>query len=165
MKADDIVNFIVKETAPKYNGLQDKEKKLFHAILQSVPSDILPEVIEKLERDKSVPWELWGFINWMRMDHHSKKERPNEPITLLRWYEDKKSKKVSYSYERLSKRFDGQSHSDQKRILRAFLEGGNNHQNGLLPVCVIAGSRDWRKRLKPLGQNTKDPQWPEPSFI
>ena len=125
MKADDIVNFIVKETAPRYNGLQDKEKKLFHAILQSIPSDNLPEVIEKLESDKSVPWELWGFINWMRMDHSSKKERPNEPIsTLLRWYEDKKSKKVSYSYERLSKRFDGQSFSDQKRILRAFLEGG-----------------------------------------
>lgn len=83
MKADDIVNFIVKETAPKYNGLQDKEKKLFHAILQSVPSDILPEVIEKLERDKSVPWELWGFINWMRMDHPSKKEHPMNLFLLF----------------------------------------------------------------------------------
>lgn len=66
-----------------------------------------------------------GFIDWMRKERPKKTEQPNEPITtLLRWYQDKGSKKVRYSFERLVKRFDAQSFADQKKIIGAFLAGG-----------------------------------------
>jgi hypothetical protein len=60
----------------------------------------------------------------MLKDHTKKQESPNEPIwTLLRWFMDKKSGKVSYAYGRLVKRFEAQAFADQQLILRAFLAG------------------------------------------
>jgi len=125
MNADEIVAFFVEEVAPRYNGLQDQEKKIYYAILQSLPPALFEEVASKLSSKGQIPWDLRGFINWMRKERPKKTERPNEPIsTLLRWYQDKSSKKVSYAYERLVKRFDAQSFADQKKILSAFLAGG-----------------------------------------
>jgi hypothetical protein len=61
-------------------------------------------------------------IKWLKM--HAK---GNEPIeTLLRWYGNKKSKKVSYAFRQLTKRYETQSFNSQKKILLAFLSGGKN---------------------------------------
>ena len=124
MNADEIVAFFVDEVAPIYNSFQEKDKKIYYAILQSLPSSLLDEVVSRLSSDDRIPWDLKGFIRWMQKDHQQEVNRPNEPIaTLLRWYQDKKSKKVSYAYRNLVKRFEAQSFTDQKRILRAFLAG------------------------------------------
>ena len=125
MNADEIVTYFVDEVAPVYNSLQDKGKKIYYAILQSLPPDLFEEVASKLSCDSRTPWDLMGFINWMWKERPKKTEQPNEPIsTLLQWYQDKGSKKVGYAYERLVKRFDAQSFADQKKILGAFLVGG-----------------------------------------
>lgn len=125
MNADEIVAYFINEVAPVYNGLKDKEKKIYYAILQSLSSDIHDEVISKLSMERDVPWDLMGFIDWMQKDHTKQKELPNEAIsTLLRWFLDKNSGKVSYAYERLIKRFEAQSFADQQKIIRACLTGG-----------------------------------------
>ena len=125
MNADEIVAFFVDEVSPIYNSFQKKDKKIYYAILQSLPPTLLEEVVSKLSCDIRIPWDLKGFIDWLQKEHPQKADRPNEPIaTLLRWYKDKKSKKVGYAYRRLVRRFDAQSLADQKRILRAFLAGG-----------------------------------------
>ena len=125
MNADEIVAYFVNEVAPVYNSLQDKGKKIYYAILQSLPPDLFEEVASKLSCESCIPWDLMGFIDWMRKERPKKTEQPNEPITtLLRWYQDKGSKKVSFAYKRLAKRFDAQSFTDQKKIIGAFLTGG-----------------------------------------
>lgn len=125
MNADEIVAYFINEVAPVYNGLKDKEKKIYYAILQSLSPDLLNDVISKLSKTHDVPWDLMGFIDWLQKDHTKKAELPNEPIsTLLRWFLDKKSGKVSYAYARLIKRFEAQSYADQQKILRACLAGG-----------------------------------------
>lgn len=125
MNADEIVAYFVNEVAPIYNSLQDKGKKIYYAILQSLPPDLFEEVASKLSCESRIPWDLMGFIDWMRKERPKKTEQPNEPITtLLRWYQDKGSKKVSYAFKRLAKRFDAQSFTDQKKIIGAFLTGG-----------------------------------------
>lgn len=70
MNADEIVAYFVNEVAPVYNSLQDKGKKIYYAILQSLPHDLFEEVASKLSCESHIPWDLMGFIDWMR------KERP-----------------------------------------------------------------------------------------
>jgi hypothetical protein len=125
MSADEIVAFFVEEVAPRYNSLKNQEKKIYYAILQSLPPALFEDVASQLSCESRIPWDLMRFIDWMRKVRPKKTDQPNEPIsTLLRWYQDKSSKKVSYAYERLVKRFDAQSFTDQKKILSAFLAGG-----------------------------------------
>lgn len=124
MNANEIVAYFIDEVAPVYDSLPANSKRIYYAILQSLPPDILEEVASRLSCDSRTPWDLMGFIDWARKEHPKKTEQPNEPIsTLLRWYQDKGSKKVSYAYERLVKRFDAQSFADQKKILGVFLVG------------------------------------------
>ena len=120
MKVDDIVAFFAEEVSPIYESLQDSDKNIYHAILQSLPFNMLLEVEAGLSRRKDISWRLMDFIKWLKM--HAK---GNEPIeTLLRWYGNKKSKKVSYAFKQLTKRYETQSFNSQKKILRAFLSGG-----------------------------------------
>ncbi len=127
MNADEIVAFFVDEVSPIYNSFQEKDKKIYYAILQSLPPFLLDEVVSRLSSDERIPWDLKGFIGWMQKDHHQEIVRPNEATTtLLRWYRDKNSKKVGYAYRRLVQRFEAQSLADQIRILRAFLAGSKS---------------------------------------
>lgn len=88
-----------------------------------------------------------GFIDWMRKERAKKTEQPNEPITtLLRWYQDKGSKKVRYSFERLVKRFDAQSFADQKKIIGAFLAGGKKSSEWQRRGCAETGFLDLRMK-------------------
>lgn len=122
MKVDDIVAFFAEQVSPIYESLQDSDKNIYHAILQSLPFSMLLEVEAGLSRRKDISWRLMDFIKWLKM--HAK---GNEPIeTLLRWYGNKKSKKVSYAFRQLTKRYETQSFDNQKKILRAFLSGGKN---------------------------------------
>lgn len=56
-----------------------------------------------------------------------RQQKRNKPIaSLLKWYMDKKSRKVSESRKEIQKRFDYLDWKDQKRILFAFLEAGKS---------------------------------------
>lgn len=125
MSTDEIVTYIVNVIAPKYDNLHGKEKNIYHAIMQSLPTELIIEVKARLLKSGLLSYNLQSFIDWMQKKRNKKPEAPNESIkTLLRWYQDKKSNKVSYAYERLVKRFEAQSFRDKMLILRAFLLGG-----------------------------------------
>ena len=55
---------------------------------------------------------------------HPNNGRRNRPIaTLIRWYSDKQSNKVSDARQEIKRRFGGLDWSQQKKVLRAFAEG------------------------------------------
>lgn len=120
MNTDAIVSFITNEMAPKYTSLNNKERATIHAILQSLPAEVLATVAASLSKEDRTSWDLLSFIEWWQ-----KKMGANEPIeTLLSWFKDKDSKKVRYAYESLTRRYDTECYANQKDILRAFLCGG-----------------------------------------
>lgn len=60
-----------------------------------------------------------------------RQQKRNKPIaSLIKWYMDKKSRKVSESRKEIQKRFDYLDWKDQKRILFAFLKAGKATGNG-----------------------------------
>ena len=59
--------------------------------------------------------------------------RRNRPIaTLIEWYTDKKSGKVSDARQEIKRRFGGLDWSQQKKVLRAFVEGSNEDRRWAL---------------------------------
>ena len=57
---------------------------------------------------------------------HPNNGRRNRPIaSLIRWYSDKQSNKVSDARQEIKRRFSGLDWSQQKKVLRAFVEGSN----------------------------------------
>lgn len=145
MNTNEIVAFFVNE-APRYNTLSNKEKKIYYAVLQSIPSKQLDEVAGRLSKEESIPWDLLNFIDWMKKDHSQKAVIPNEPIsTLIEWYRNKSSKMVSYAYKRLVERFDTQDFDIQKEIIGLFLKGGKKASEkaaSWLRKCWIPGFED-----------------------
>lgn len=56
-----------------------------------------------------------------------RQQKRNKPIaSLIKWYMDKKSRKVSESRKEIQKRFDYLDWKDQKHILFAFLKAGKS---------------------------------------
>lgn len=165
MNTDELVAYFVNEVAPVYDSLQNNGKKIYCAILQSLPPEILDEVAAKLLCENATAWDLLRLISWIQKDRPGKTEKPNESVTtLLHWYLDKDSKKVCYAYERLVKRFDAQSYSDQQKILRAFMAGGKKSSEWAATKLRVNGSPDSRKILNPHGRHTKAPPWQELSY-
>ena len=125
MKAEEILVYLKKDVFPVYDGMTSAEKKICHAVLQSLPYNEQEELRVRLIEEKEAPMNLISFFDWMLEEHQPEPYVSNESIgTLLKWYTDKKSKKVSYAYERLTRRYAEQSFTQQKQILRAFLKGG-----------------------------------------
>ena len=125
MKADEILEYLKKDVFPVYDGMTEAEMKICHAVLQSLPFNVQEEVSTRLSEESEAPEDLISFVNWMLEEHPQKPYVPNESIgTLLRLYTDKKSKKVTYAYERLVDRYQKQGYIQQKKILKAFLSGG-----------------------------------------
>ncbi len=121
MVTDEIVAFIIKES-PRYYTLTGKEKKVYYAILQSLSSEQVDEVADRLSKEATIPWDLKNFIDWMHKEHPQKVHHPNEPISkLIEWYRNKGSKMVSYAYQRLGDRFEAQDYDIQKEIIGLFL--------------------------------------------
>lgn len=120
MNTEAIVSFITNEMAPKYTRLNNKERAIIHATLQSLPAEVLATVAENLSKEERTSWDLLSFIEWWQ-----KKMGANVPIeTLLSWFHNKDSKKVRYAYEFLTRRYDTECYANQKNILSAFLCGG-----------------------------------------
>lgn len=69
---------------------------------------------------------LRGRIEFLIAPRTKEVPQRNESISrLLKWFTDKKSGKVVAARKELKGRFYTQSYSDQKKIIKAFLESGN----------------------------------------
>lgn len=107
--------------------LSQDQDKIYNAILKTIPKDVLVEMASYIGRDPYHAPSLIDKISWITDEHPPQKTEKNEPIgRLLRYYLDKKSKKVAYSRKRLQERFIHQSYQAQSRILRAFLNGSKD---------------------------------------
>ncbi len=119
-------------------------EKILNAILRTIPKETLAWIADLLWRNPDCPSRVADKIEWMSKEHPAKAEVRNEPIgRLIRYFVDKKSKKVAYARPLLRSRFPLQSHQDQNRILRAFLAGSKGD-------CEWAARylRDsWRKEM------------------
>ena len=120
------------------------QEKVCNALLRTIPKETLGWIASVLRRDPDCSSVFAEKMEWMSKEHPPKAEVRNEPIgRLLRYYLDKKSKKVAYARPRLRSRFPLQSYQDQNRILRAFLTGSKDD-------CEWAARylRDnWRKEM------------------
>ena len=68
---------------------------------------------------------MWNGIQEINMAY--KQEQRNRPISsLIKWYLDKKSGKVSDARKEIQKRYDYLDWKDQKRIALAFLQSGKS---------------------------------------
>lgn len=138
MKTPEILHFLG-EAIPVYESLDERSivVPLVNAFLGSLPQEQLVEVDHVLQQTDDLPYSLSHHLNWLI--HRQPKAAPeiNEPITdLIRWYNDKKSKKVEYARVRLIRRFDGQSYAHQYAILKSFLAGDQK-------ACDWAARRLW----------------------
>lgn len=125
METTEILHFL-REAIPVYECLDERSivVPLVNTFLSSLPKEQLEEVDRALQQTDGLPYSLSHHLNWLI--HRKPKAKPeiNEPITdLIRWYNDKKSKKVEYARVRLMRRFDGQSYAQQYAILKSFLAG------------------------------------------
>ena len=124
--------------------LNPDQDKLYTAILKTIPKETLMAIASRLRRQPNCALSLIEKIEWMSQEHPPKIIVRNEPIgRLLRYYLDKKSKKVAYARTQLRSRFIHQSYQEQNRILKAFLKGSKHD-------CEWAARslRDnWRKEM------------------
>lgn len=124
--------------------LSPDQEKVCNALLKTIPKETLGWIADVLRRDPDCSSVFARKMEWMSEEHPPKAEVRNEPIgRLIRYFVDKKSKKVAYARPLLRSRFPLQSHQDQNRILRAFLAGSKGD-------CEWAARylRDnWRKEM------------------
>ena len=103
----------------------DKGSKIvYKEILKSLPMEQLTEVREWLFKEKKAPRSLTEYVDWLLYGEPKAAEaiHYNEPIqTLIRWFADVESGKVSYAFKQLQIRYPQQSFRVQKEILRLFL--------------------------------------------
>ena len=124
--------------------LSPDQSKIYTAILKTIPKETLVKMAAQLKREPDCAISLVDKIEWMSQEHHPKSSIKNEPIgRLLRYYLDKKSKKVVYARTQLRSRFLHQGYQEQNKILKAFLNGSKDD-------CEWAARylRDnWRKEM------------------
>lgn len=126
MKTDAILDILVNDAFPVYSSsvATYADKQIFKEILKSLPKEQLMDVNELLEHECGVPWEQKEYTEWLlnRDKREDPKPQKNEPITtLIKWFADKKSGKVTYAFYHLKKRYPHQSFKIQKQILKVFL--------------------------------------------
>ena len=128
---------IVLELAPEQHAI-------YNAILKTIPKDTLKTIASGLRREPDCAKSLIDKIEWMSQDHPRKSIEKNEPIgRLLRYYIDKKSKKVEYARKHLRSRFEQQSYQEQNKILKAFLNGTKDDYEWAAKYL----RRNWRKEM------------------
>lgn len=99
------------------------ETEIINALLRHIPVVELEKYLHEMQYDDSVPYEMISIVKW-HINHQSFSvpEKNGSIRSLLNLFTNKKSGKVAYARERLRKRYDGQSYTDQKKILIAFLQ-------------------------------------------
>ncbi|MBP5505311.1 MAG: hypothetical protein J6X89_04320 [Bacteroidales bacterium] len=119
MKAETIRSFLQQTSLPI-------DRRLVRHLVGSLTGEELSELMEEIFYNPGIPEEIVRYLIWYSTHKPVAKQiHTNEPVgTLLAWYSDKKSGKVSYAKKELKRRFEGQSFPVQKQILMAFLGGG-----------------------------------------
>ena len=125
-------------------GLDLDQNKIYSAILKTIPKNELQDIWRHLLKTDCTH-ELLDKIKWLSEEHPKAVPVKNEPIiTLLKLFQNKKSRRVAYARKQLRERFIQQSYLEQNRILKAFLKGSKLD-------CQWAGRKlrdNWRPELK-----------------
>ncbi|MBO4568652.1 MAG: hypothetical protein J5674_01505 [Candidatus Methanomethylophilaceae archaeon] len=129
MTCNDIMAFLRENAYPYYCDTDSFEKgswqdRYFNALLQSLPEETLAQVGNRLVMDPSCPRILFLKAEMILTVKVEGRHAALTTRTLLRYYTDKKSRKVSMAVKELMRRFPSETQESQRTILRAFLSGG-----------------------------------------
>lgn len=124
MRTPDILQ-IIRDAVPSFEDAGAYHvRNVIDALLRSLSKEQLGEVNSELQQMDGIPYGITSLVKWILNQKPKAPAEINEPIVdLIRWYNDKKSKKVEYARVRLMRRFDGQSYVHQYAILKSFLAG------------------------------------------
>lgn len=124
MATPDILQ-IIRDAAPTFEDAGAyRVCNVIVALVRSLTKEQLAEVNSELQQMDGIPYDITSLVKWLLNQKPKAPAEINEPIVdLIRWYNDKKSKKVEYARVRLMRRFDGQSYAHQYAILKSFLAG------------------------------------------
>lgn len=129
MRVQDIEPFLKENAYPYYtNGTNKHTSKwqddAYRAYLHSLPKDILSQLIEKWQWDGDCPSALYYKAVGVLKSKERDEMAAIPSSTLLEWYADKKSGKVSIAIKELMARYRSESFEGQQAILKAFIMGG-----------------------------------------
>lgn len=124
----DIMAFLRENAYPYYqdpNAMRAGEwqDKMYNALFQSLPDEMLAEVCEQMLLEKC-PRSLYYKANAILSTKIELRDAHVPTSVLLRLYQDKNSKKVNWAMKELMRRYRGEEQDKQRLILRAFLCGG-----------------------------------------
>lgn len=123
------MTFLRENAYPYYNDEESYfkgswENKYFVAFLQSLPDELLAQVVNQLLLDPNCPRMLFYKAEKILSVKVENRNAGYTTAQLLRFYKDKKSGKVTLAIKELMRRFRSESQDVQRVILRAFLCGG-----------------------------------------
>ena len=108
----------------KHNYEDEWQDGVYRALLHSLSTEDLILVIRKLERENVCPITLLYKARGILKSKYRTQLDDIPTSTLLKWYADKKSKKVGLASRALKTRFPKECAEGQRTILKAFLQGG-----------------------------------------
>jgi len=123
---------VIDDSAPRQPRIEfiRDENEIQNAILQSLKAKgelepLYNEILSKQALLASLPQSVIKKIKRILYPETKTTPKNNESIScLIKYFCDKKSKKVGYARAELQFRYHAQSYADQKRILHAFLLHG-----------------------------------------
>lgn len=129
MRIQDIEPFLKDNAYPYYNSDTNKhtskwQDDAYRAYLHSLPKDILSQLIEKWMWDSECPRTLYYKAVGVLKSKVREEMATIPTSSLLEWYANKKSGKVSVAIKELMARYRSESFEGQQEILRAFIMGG-----------------------------------------
>lgn len=110
------------ETANRY--VLEWQDEVYRALLHSISEEMLKDLVAKLDLDVECPDTLYYKAKGILKSRQWALYADVPTVTLLKWYADKKSGKVSIAIKELMNRFHSESAESQRSILKAFLFGG-----------------------------------------
>lgn len=129
MTSMEIQVFLRENAYPFYASQDDNyedgwQDGAYRALLHSLSTEELTQLVGMLERDYGCPPTLYFKACGILKRKQNAKMDGIPTSVLLRWYKDKKSKKVGAAAEALKARFNRETEEGRRAILKAFLMGG-----------------------------------------
>lgn len=128
MKYENEYFFLRQNAYPYYAREKDRndddwQDSAYRALLHSLPTEGLQELIGCFSVDRDCPSSLLYKALHIYQNRLSDMNG-RSTSTLLKWYVDKKSRKVVAAAKALMKRFPQENEENRRAILKAFLQGG-----------------------------------------
>ena len=118
----------------------------YRALLHSLSTEDLVLLIRMMERENVCPLTLLYKARGILKSKYRAQLDAIPTSTLLKWYIDKKSKKVGLATQALKTRFPKESVEGRRTILKAFLQGGIKE----LEWAARYLRRHWIRSMSPL---------------